>query len=156
MRFIARTIGTIVGFFGAPFIYLILAGSQRARVVVRCGDEVLLVRAWLAGSYWMLPGGGVHRGEQPATAVVRELAEETGVVVKEQQLIHHGQHRSVRTWGSTYNYDLYSIGLPSKPELKLQIYEISDAEWVSFDDVRRTHKLDKTTDGIFEVLASHR
>jgi 8-oxo-dGTP diphosphatase len=31
-----------------------------------------------AGDVWTLPGGGVDFGEPPATAVVRELAEETG------------------------------------------------------------------------------
>jgi 8-oxo-dGTP diphosphatase len=31
-----------------------------------------------AGDLWTLPGGGLEFGESPATAVLRELAEETG------------------------------------------------------------------------------
>jgi 8-oxo-dGTP diphosphatase len=46
---------------------------------------MLLVRAG-AGSTrpgtWHLPGGGIHHGEHPADAVVREVAEETGLVVR--------------------------------------------------------------------------
>lgn len=33
-----------------------------------------------AGDVWTLPGGGLDFGEHPATAVVRELAEETGYI----------------------------------------------------------------------------
>jgi 8-oxo-dGTP diphosphatase len=49
------------------------------------GDEVLLVRASLHSDLagrWFLPGGGVDHGEDPATAVVREVAEETGLRVR--------------------------------------------------------------------------
>jgi putative (di)nucleoside polyphosphate hydrolase len=34
----------------------------------------------LAGQAWQLPQGGIDDGEQPAAAVLRELAEETGIV----------------------------------------------------------------------------
>ncbi len=48
------------------------------------GDDVLLVRASsrsdVPGTWW-LPGGGVEFGEHPEEAVVREVAEETGLVV---------------------------------------------------------------------------
>ena len=49
------------------------------------GDDVLLVRASsrsdVPGTWW-LPGGGVEFGEHPQEAVVREVAEETGLVVE--------------------------------------------------------------------------
>jgi 8-oxo-dGTP diphosphatase len=32
----------------------------------------------IAGEVWTLPGGGIHFGESPETAVLRELDEETG------------------------------------------------------------------------------
>lgn len=47
-------------------------------------DRVLLVRASAESStpgLWLLPGGGIEHGEHPATAVVREIAEETGLAV---------------------------------------------------------------------------
>lgn len=57
-----------------------------------CADRagaVLLVR--LSGTAaepgrWLLPGGGVHQGEHPARAVVREIAEETGLRVRVTRL----------------------------------------------------------------------
>ena len=36
---------------------------------------------------WTLPGGGIEFGETPETAVVREFEEETGLLVKVDQLV---------------------------------------------------------------------
>lgn len=52
---------------------------QGCRVLVFDGEgRVLLVRHGYGSARWMLPGGGVARGEDPCAAAVRELAEETG------------------------------------------------------------------------------
>ena len=45
------------------------------------GGRILLCRMSpnvVAGEVWTLPGGGIHFGESPETAVLRELGEETG------------------------------------------------------------------------------
>lgn len=45
-------------------------------------DRLLLVRhRYGRTDLWMLPGGGIDRGETPAAAAMRELAEETGCVL---------------------------------------------------------------------------
>lgn len=46
-------------------------GSGRVLMVRRCDD-----------GYWELPGGRVEVGESASAAVVREVAEETGVTIK--------------------------------------------------------------------------
>ncbi|MBT0995651.1 NUDIX domain-containing protein [Cellulomonas sp. DKR-3] len=49
------------------------------------GPEVLLVRASIRSDVpgtWWLPGGGVEFGESPERAVVREVAEETGLTAR--------------------------------------------------------------------------
>jgi ADP-ribose pyrophosphatase YjhB (NUDIX family) len=48
--------------------------------VVRDGDRVLLVRRLDTGD-WELPGGRVEPGESALDALVREVAEETGLLV---------------------------------------------------------------------------
>lgn len=41
-------------------------------------DRILLIRHSYGSGNWMLPGGGIGRGEDPLAAGLRELAEETG------------------------------------------------------------------------------
>jgi ADP-ribose pyrophosphatase YjhB (NUDIX family) len=52
-----------------------------AFAVVRDADRVLLAQRCDDG-LWELPGGGVDLGESAVDAVVREVAEETGVTIK--------------------------------------------------------------------------
>lgn len=50
--------------------------------------EVLLVRhSYQTPHLWMLPGGGLKRGEKPETAAVRELAEECGCMLEDPRLV---------------------------------------------------------------------
>ncbi|GLZ78847.1 NUDIX hydrolase [Actinorhabdospora filicis] len=69
--------------------------------LAREGERILMVRAGRglhdAPGQWMLPGGGVEHGEHPQEAVVRELAEETGLRVSGPDLLHVGsEHKIVR------------------------------------------------------------
>jgi 8-oxo-dGTP pyrophosphatase MutT (NUDIX family) len=66
---------------------------RAARVVlVDRADRVLLLHGWDPARrdrpYWFTVGGGLDEGETPAQAAVRELREETGLVVGEDSL--HG------------------------------------------------------------------
>jgi 8-oxo-dGTP pyrophosphatase MutT (NUDIX family) len=50
-------------------------------------DRVLLVRHAYGSGRWMLPGGGLGRGEQPLAAALREFAEETGCTLTAARLL---------------------------------------------------------------------
>lgn len=48
----------------------------------RVDGSVLLVRLNYAHKHWTFPGGGVKHSEEASHAAIRELREETGVVVE--------------------------------------------------------------------------
>jgi putative (di)nucleoside polyphosphate hydrolase len=58
-----------------------------AMVVDGQGRVLACDRADTADEAWQMPQGGIHRGEEPAEAVWRELAEETGLGAEHLELL---------------------------------------------------------------------
>jgi 8-oxo-dGTP diphosphatase len=60
-------------------------------IIVRNEDnnqQILLMRRNKFGKvYYILPGGGVNAGESPDQALYREIKEETGVGIRDHQLV---------------------------------------------------------------------
>src|SRR5690242_13154441 len=87
MKRIWTIVGRLLYFCSWPLLYVYLRfGGERTRVIVEHQDKVLLVQNWLGNGQWMLPGGGVFRHERPTYSAVRELREETGLIVKPRDL----------------------------------------------------------------------
>ncbi|MCD0448796.1 NUDIX hydrolase [Actinocorallia sp. API 0066] len=71
-----------------------------AYAVVVEQDAILLAR-FIGGDVprWILPGGGLEHGEDPAVAVLRELTEETGYTGRITGLLGvHSFHLPTRSW----------------------------------------------------------
>lgn len=67
---------------GTDMTHRAVARSSARVLVAGPGDELLLFRFQFPdGISWLTPGGGIHPGEPVAEAAVRELREETGIVV---------------------------------------------------------------------------
>lgn len=56
-------------------------------VVFRHGDEILMVQEKIDGNKWTLPGGWADVGYTPFEVAVKEVEEETGLVVKPVRLL---------------------------------------------------------------------
>jgi len=106
---------------------------QRRRRIAAYGvcrdaaGRVLLVRASAVSNtpgLWLVPGGGIEHGEHPAAAVVRELAEETGLSVEVITLrdvvadVSRLRDRPVDLHHDRVIYDVMAVGGTLRDELE--------------------------------------
>lgn len=83
-----------------------------------------------AGDRWGLPAGKAEAGETPEEAMVREIREETGMEVRETDLVRR------ETWyvvhpDRQFTYHTFSLLLDDRPEIHLHPDEHHEARWVT-------------------------
>jgi len=125
-----RWLGRVSYYILWPGISVYLLGSQRSRVVVFSGDDILVVKAWLSDGKWSLPGGGLHSGEKTVTGALRELSEETGLKLKMSDLVELVSE-NFRLRGIKVKLHFFSAAVSSRLPVKKQIGEITDIAWVN-------------------------
>jgi ADP-ribose pyrophosphatase YjhB (NUDIX family) len=70
----------------------------------------LIADGYPGAGKWHLPGGGTDHGEQPAAALLRELAEETDQVGRVTDLLDVTHHRNPRALGPEgYPIDWHAV-----------------------------------------------
>ena len=82
---------------------------------------------------WDLPGGFVEMGESPADAVVREVAEETGLTVAPTEII--GAFTSAYGDTGRHTVDIAYLCRIEGGDFELDRVEKSDAAWVRLDEM---------------------
>jgi 8-oxo-dGTP pyrophosphatase MutT (NUDIX family) len=134
MNKIWNLIGRIAYYITLPLVSLVIRFTSRTRLIVEFDGKILVVKGWLGDNKWFLPGGGLHKDEDPKQGAIRELLEETGIKVKVSDLNEVGQ--GVYDEGITkYRYYLYYVRLPKMPETKRQQFEITDVGWLEPDEI---------------------
>ncbi len=100
---------------------------------VRVGERVLLTQRhpdkW-AGLKWEVSGGGVNKDEENVSAAVRELSEETGIRVSEDELSLLGS-----IFRGEAMIDSFFLSLDSLPEVILQGSEVVDFKWLTESEI---------------------
>jgi 8-oxo-dGTP diphosphatase len=101
-----------------------------------------------AAGEWSLPGGRVEGGETLAEAVVRELAEETGLEAVCDDLVGW-----VERIGHGYHYVIFDfmVTVLDGPETPRAGGDAIEAAWVALDEV--THL--RLSEGLAEFLHEH-
>jgi 8-oxo-dGTP diphosphatase len=100
-------------------------------VFVRDGENMLVVKDRIYRSY-KLPGGYVDHAENISQAVVREVAEETGIAVKMEAIVSIG-HFSPCQFNESNMY-LVCKATPLTTDIRIvDTQEIIEARWIEID-----------------------
>jgi 8-oxo-dGTP pyrophosphatase MutT (NUDIX family) len=108
--------------------------GERTRVLLVDGDEVLLVKTWVGNGKWNLPGGGLHRHEDPAVGAIREVHEETGLALRAAQVtpLGVGVYNAV---GIRFRYHVLIATVSKTVRLRRQRREIAQLAWLPVRDI---------------------
>lgn len=112
---------------------------QAAGAFIEYEDKILFLKRHLnkpeAGCYG-IPGGKIDKGETSLAAVIREVGEETGIILTPEEA------KKVQIIGTNFqrhpsklvSFSMYRIVLDRLPEIKLSVSEHTDHSWVHPDD----------------------
>lgn len=109
-----------------------------ATCVVRADNLVLLTKRAATKDYpltWEFPAGSALAGETSVEAAIRELREETGLSVSPREMNLVGRFTEPRAL-----VDLFVARIVDASALSLDPEEVTDAEWVTLDEVARRRK----------------
>lgn len=134
MNYFRTLFGLLLFWASWPALFVYLRGSLRTRVIIQVGNDILMLRGWHDGNNWSLPGGGVHKSETSAVSAVREVLEETGIVLEESELIDLGTDVFSQR-GLSFKIQRYGYRLSERPKTQKQHLEVIALAWLSLDDI---------------------
>lgn len=152
MKKSARITGKLAFWLSWPVLFLYFLGSKRTRVVLHHEDKILLVTAWYGAGQWILPGGGLHKGEDPVQGAVREVKEETSIEIHATKLQKITEMNVRNGQGFRFKVYAFSYELAARPTVSRQKHEIADSTWMSWQDALQDPKVSHTTKRVLRAL----
>lgn len=116
-----------------PWWFVTRPRTVGLKIVVRCGDEVLLIQhTYARRGLWDIPGGFVRPGEGLDTTLERELEEEIGLravaTFAIADLPSRFEHKRERL-------HVWVAEVAPGSEVTPSVAEIADVRWARFDDL---------------------
>lgn len=110
-------------------------GDAAKVFLVNKNGELAILRIGYSHKSWVLPGGSVDRGEDPAEAASRELQEEAGIKVDNLEFISREQHQVYKKVFLNYFYAEIE-----EEDIVIDCQEIVDGGWFALDKVPDPHR----------------
>lgn len=86
------------------------------------------------GGKWGMPGGKIEKGETIKEALFREIREETGIILKEDDVVYL-KKLYVKYPGYDFIYHMFYAKLSGKPDVIIDLKEHSGYKWVLPQDI---------------------
>lgn len=97
-------------------------------IVVNERNHVLLIRHTYSPG-WYLPGGGIKKGENVYDAIVRELLEETGIIVQSSPKLFAIY---LHNYAGTSDYPVLFV-IKKYEKITTKSIEIAEIDWFNYD-----------------------
>ena len=122
-----------VEILGANWFETYTKTREGSRAIIVKDGKILLTHELKSG-WWLLPGGGMEAGETPEDCVIREVEEETGVIVRpvKQFLIMHEYYEEYRYTGYFFVCEETGKGRMNLTDVEKQ--RGVQPEWIPFQD----------------------
>lgn len=116
--------------------------SKTIRKAVRCyviKENKVLITKYKSGNkkegYYDIPGGKIEEGETTEQAAIREMKEETGVIVKQ---LHHKGIMQIEYPDRIYDFEVFfSKEIEGEP----QEFKENTSEWIEIEELLRQEKI---------------
>lgn len=132
---IKKLFGKLAYYTGGPILFpLFLRNTKRSRTLMVSGNRVLLLKGIISSQRWTLPGGGIGKKEDPTEGAVREIIEETSIVVDPKQLTYLGSATN-KSLNSTYQAEYFFVDLKDSKSPKLRAWEHLDIGWFEIESL---------------------
>lgn len=123
-----------VCYWAAAFILRLPFFNTKPRVRVLVIDQdgrILMIKSWFSHQNWALPGGGIKLNESASNAAIREVAEETGLMIGSKQLTHLGLIPPKLT-GKLFAVELFKVHIDAvSPHILGRRSEIIAEAWLT-------------------------
>lgn len=99
--------------------------TKGVKALVFNKGKILMVRLTYYPNTWTFPGGGVDKGEDPETAVIRECKEEVGIDIENPEFIKTLDFKHEYKKDTVYVYKVETY----IDEIKIDGREVAEASW---------------------------